>query len=166
MSDERKGLDPDLFHDDEMRRVRARLHKLADIQQGHALFIEGHKIEIARTFSDLRELRAMMGLYVTQHQMAAEKLVLDTRLKTIEDGQKKINDNVTWLVRLVFGVLVVAVLGLILQTKAKASQNDDRTRPAVHVPGNVLAPPAGNGYRAGPRDAPRDRQSGIKVPAS
>lgn len=160
---ERRSPDPDLFHDDEMRRLRARMHNLADMVQGHALFLEAHRIEIERNISDIRELRAMT---VTHAQLASEKLLLDTRLRMIEDGQKKMNDNMTWLVRLVFGVLIVAILGLIVQTKAKAAGHDDRPRPSLHVPGGVQPPTSADGHAPGQGGAPRDWTAGKPDAAS
>lgn len=48
----------DEFSGSELDRARARIHNLADKVQGHEIFLENHRVEIARLNEAVRDLRS------------------------------------------------------------------------------------------------------------
>jgi hypothetical protein len=72
----------DEFSHDELTRVRARIHNLADKVQGHEIALENHRVEILRlneAIRDLRQTTVTQGQFVT---LVADILELRTNSAT------------------------------------------------------------------------------------
>lgn len=128
------GKTADVFSADEITRIRGRIHGMADKVQGHEIFIEQHRVKIERTEHDVEELRRTMmsmfadirGTTASRGDLAAATAVIDLKLnsqaeqmKGIKDSIDKSNANTVWLVRLVIGAIVLAIVGFLLNGGAK-----------------------------------------------
>lgn len=127
-----KHEDDDLFSPNEVRRMLARIHNLNDAQQGHALFIEGHRIEIQRTkellselsrevvrqpqFSHaLNDIMSLRETSATRAEILAMQTLQASQLKTLQESVAKIDANLSRGVWIVLATVIVAALGLVIR---------------------------------------------------
>lgn len=99
----------------ETDRIRARIHNLADKVQGHEVFLEQHRSDLARNRDDIRELRQQTTQYVTQSQLVSEKTLLMNKLDTIAGDVAGIRKAGYWFMGVVGTAIVLAIMNLILK---------------------------------------------------
>lgn len=100
--------------DDEVQRIRDRIHKAADEIQDHRMKLAEHELRLNSLSADVIDLRDAMA--TGEHLSSVEeriKIKLDHMAQTIAPIQR----GVTAVVWLIISALIVALLGLLLQPR-------------------------------------------------
>ena len=109
--------------DDELVKVRERIHKLNDIVQKHELVLHEHEIK----YGGLKEqVTQLMAQTATRDQLDAAVLLLGTnissavthmslQIKNISDDLTPIKKAIYWVVALVVGTCILAGLAFLFR---------------------------------------------------
>ncbi len=109
--------------DEEILKVRERLHKLSDQVQVHEGKILGHDIKIEFA---AQQVQALIAQTATREQLdtatlslgeklAASVALMTLQIQTIADDIAPLRKGIYWIVTLVLGAVVLAVLTLVLR---------------------------------------------------
>lgn len=122
------------FDDNEAKRIRARIHNLADKVQGHEIFLETHRSEIARNKEDLIELRRTVVFQsqfqnisqdlsdlrivaATKAELVSEKMLINSKLDSMEKNLNAIREAFGWGIKIIVGAVIMALMALVLKGK-------------------------------------------------
>jgi uncharacterized protein YigA (DUF484 family) len=116
-----------MSHDDEplggVEALRGRLHKIGDMVTVHEGTLARHEIVIGQLSSGLSDLRETAAtkeqLQYAQHTVTADikalSVQLDLKLDKITDAVDTLQSGGKWLILLVVGAVVAAILELVIK---------------------------------------------------
>lgn len=122
MTDTIRGVLPD----DEVDKLRARLHNMADMLQTHEVKLGQHDIQISANVTSLEQVRRSAATG-EQLQNAVEQFGLKLQLATEQMGSKlqlvhsdldPIRRGIYWGVGIILASVIAAIMGLVI-VKAK-----------------------------------------------
>lgn len=97
---------------DELARTRERLHKINDMVQSHEVKLGEHSILLTMFAGELETLKQNVA---TKEHVEAGVTALTLKLDNLADKVAPIRSGVHWLVILVLGAVVTAILTLVLR---------------------------------------------------
>jgi chromosome segregation ATPase len=106
---------------DEILKVRERIHKLADVVQSHETRLAQHDVLIQTHTSALETVRQstreQVDGAVKMIELTIESAVNQTKmqLQSLQDDIAPIKRGIYWIVTLILGSVVLAVLALVLK---------------------------------------------------
>lgn len=126
--------DGEMFDGDESKRLRARIHNLADKVQGHEIFLETHRSELARNKEEILELRRTVVYQpqfqnisqdlsdlriaaATKSELVSEKMLINSKLDAMEKNLNGIREAFGWGMKIIVGAVLMALLALVLKGK-------------------------------------------------
>ena len=95
----------------EIRYVRARIHKLFDDSQVMAGLMTECRLKIAGLESDVTNLRNETA---TRQQLTSAIELLSVKIQGLSDDLEPVKKGITWAVSLTMGAVMLALLSLVL----------------------------------------------------
>lgn len=100
------------YDDTEIRRLRDRQHELASHLQDNRLMTAEHSLRIGALESQMKEVHTDMA---TKEQLETAAMKMTLKLDNLRDTLDPIKRGVYWLVALICGSVVIALLSLVVK---------------------------------------------------
>jgi hypothetical protein len=139
-------------------RLKARVRNLNDTVQEHRIKVAEHGVLIENLSERVNVLQSTT---VTREGLANAVSSIHASIQQVKNDLAPIQRGIYWVVTLVFGALILAVLSLIFR-----GQQHDRSSSDLSPSRGVLDSAARDGDARGRGDAAGDRAAGVALPAA
>lgn len=99
-------------HDDDLQKIRVRLHHISDTVHGHGMRLELHSLELVNIKKTIEGLEETMA---TSTQLESLSELMQVKLDHVSDELSAIRKVLLWAAGLILSAVVMAVVSLVVK---------------------------------------------------